>query len=59
MDHSNHFPIDVLRSIDNQRLKERKGPKPNANSHIVILCYDQDCDVVGFEIRSKDAKDLR
>jgi hypothetical protein len=57
VDHSHHFDIAILRSIDDNRLKERIGPKPNANSHIVILCYDPDCDEVGFEIRSKDERE--
>jgi hypothetical protein len=56
------YDIDVLytpttmRSIEAQRLKERIGPKPNANPHIIILCYDPDCDVVGFEIRRSNAR---
>jgi len=53
MDHSGHYDIETLRAIERQRLTERKGPKPNANSHITILCYDQDCDEVGFHIKEK------
>jgi hypothetical protein len=48
------YDIAIQRSIEAARLKERKGPKPNANPHIIILCYDDDCDVVGFEIRRKN-----
>jgi hypothetical protein len=51
MDNGKQFDISILRSIDRNRLKQRKGPKPNANPHIIILCYDQDCNEVGFEIR--------
>jgi hypothetical protein len=47
------FDIKVLRDIDRQRLRERKGPKPNANSHIIVLCYDWDCDEVGFMIKKE------
>jgi hypothetical protein len=50
------YDIAIQRSIDNARLKERIGTKPNANPHIVILCYDDDCDVVGFEIRRSNAR---
>jgi len=45
--------VDSYNMIDSIRLKQRKGPKPNANSHITILCYDQDCDEVGFHIKEK------
>jgi hypothetical protein len=50
---SHLYDITIQRSIEAARLKERIGPKPNANSHITILCYDEDCDEVGFHIKRR------
>jgi len=44
--------MDSYNMIDSIRLKERKGPKPNANSHIIIILDHEDN--VGFFIKEKE-----
>jgi hypothetical protein len=48
--------MDTYDMIGSIRLTERIGDKPNANSHITILCYDEDCDEVGFHIKETICK---
>ncbi len=48
-----HYDTETSKEIHNLRLKERIGPKPNANKHIVIVC-DQDGEVGFFFAKEKE-----
>ncbi len=41
------YDTETSKEIHNLRLKQRIGPKPNANSHITISHWDhRDCEVM-------------
>jgi hypothetical protein len=44
--------MDSYDVIDSIRLKDRIGPKPNANSHIIIHC-NFECEKVTFWFKEK------
>jgi hypothetical protein len=50
------YDTETSREIDNLRLKQRMGPKPNANSHIVIFPAKMDYSQWGFKIKEKKWK---
>ena len=53
------YATETSKEIHNLRLKDRIGPKPNANSHITISHWDhRDCEVM-YIIGEKNERDRK
>jgi hypothetical protein len=49
-----YYDTETSEEIHKLRLKERIGPKPNANSHIKIYPMKMDYSQVGFLFKEKE-----